>query len=215
MSKLPLSGAKICGLSTPETVKAAVDAGAAFIGFVFFPKSPRNVSPELARDLGAEIPACVLKTGLFVKQSVAEIAQIVETAKLDAIQLHGTYNAADINAVKSMTGKPVLWVKGISCEADFDGIEAETAAADYLLFDAKAPAGSDRPGGNALSFDWTLLANRSFSKPWMLAGGLNPDNVAEAMAKTGAKLVDVSSGVETAPGVKSDMLIKDFVQATR
>jgi len=215
MGDLPTAGVKICGLSTPETIHAAVQAGVTFIGFVFFPKSPRNVSAELARDLGAEIPPQVLKTGLFVKQSVEEIANIVKTAKLDAVQLHGTYKAEEILAVKALTGKPVLWAKGISCEADFGGIDAEVAATDYLLFDAKAPAGSDRPGGNALSFDWKLLANRTFPKPWMLAGGLNPDNVAEAMGKTGAKLVDVSSGVETAAGVKSTQLIKDFVLAAR
>ena len=213
MSSLPDSGAKICGLSTPETVEAAVDAGAAFIGFVFFAKSPRNVSPELAGELSKNVPKSVIKVGLFVKQSTAEIAQIAQTAGLDAIQLHGTYKAADITAVKDLTGKPVLWAHGISTVEDFLGFEAEMVAADFLLFDAKPPENSNRPGGNAISFDWSLLTERTHPLPWLLAGGLTPDNVAAAIVATNAPGVDVSSGVEGARGVKSATKIRAFLSA--
>lgn len=215
MLSFPTRGAKICGLSTPETVATAVKAGATFIGFVFFPKSPRNVSAEQAAALGAPVPAHVKKVGLFVKQTVTEIADIMDTAGLDIAQLHGTYTAAGIIELKALTGKPVMWVRGISSAEDFDGVEAEMAAADMLLFDAKPPKDSDRPGGNAISFDWRLLADRQIDKPWMLAGGLNPDNVAEAMKLTGAKMVDISSGVESAPGVKDPDLMRAFISAAQ
>lgn len=213
MTNFPRQGAKICGLSTPETVTTAVDAGAAFIGFVFFPKSPRNVSPEQACTLGVSVPKNVKKVGLFVKQTVDEIAEIMKTADLDIAQLHGTYTADHIHELKSLTCKPVMWVRGISSAEDFLGCEAEMAAADILLFDAKPPKDSDRPGGNAVSFDWRLLADRKIEKPWMLAGGLNPNNVAEAMKLTGAKMVDISSGVESSPGVKDPELMRAFISA--
>lgn len=205
---------KICGLSRPGDVEAAASAGAAYVGFVFFPKSPRNISVETARALALEVPAGVAKVALTVDATDADLDEIVENVPLDMLQLHGKESPERVREVRQRYGLPVMKAVGISGAEDLPAIDAYEAVADQLLIDAKPPRGADLPGGNGLSFDWRLLAGRKYwTKPWMLAGGLTPDNVAEAVRLTGARQVDVSSGVEASRGVKDPSLIRDFVAA--
>jgi phosphoribosylanthranilate isomerase len=208
--------AKICGLSTPDAVRAAVDGGADLVGFVFFPKSPRSVTPELASVL-AEAPRArgVKVVAVTVDASDDLLDAIARTLRPDLIQLHGHETPARAGEVRSRTGAGVIRALRVSDVADLDVASAFDDVADYLMFDAKAPAGAVLPGGNGVAFDWNLLAGRSYTRPWFLAGGLNPENVAEAVKASGASLVDVSSGVETAPGVKDPALIKAFLEAVR
>jgi len=206
---------KICGLSEERHVAAAVDAGARFLGFVFFPKSPRAVTPTQAAALTAEVPVGVARVGLFVDPSDDLLREVLDHAALDVIQLHGHESAARVAEVKALTGLPVMKAVGLSGPADLPQLMDYGVTADMLLVDAKPPAGADLPGGNGLAFDWRLLVGRHWLRPWMLAGGLTPDNVAEAVRLTGAPVVDVSSGVERAPGVKDVALIRAFVEAAR
>ncbi|MFL2779370.1 MAG: phosphoribosylanthranilate isomerase [Paracoccus marcusii] len=206
---------KICGLYEERHVAAAVDAGARFLGFVFFPKSPRAVTPSQAAALTAEVPVGVARVGLFVDPSDDLLREVLDHAALDVIQLHGHESAARVAEVKALTGLPVMKAVGLSGPADLPQLMDYGVAADMLLVDAKPPAGADLPGGNGLAFDWRLLVGRHWLRPWMLAGGLTPDNVAEAVRLTGAPVVDVSSGVERAPGVKDVALIRAFVEAAR
>ena len=203
---------KICGLSTPETVAAAVDAGARYLGFVFFPKSPRCVDAETARELAADVPPGVIKVALVVNPDDALVDEVA-SLPIDMIQLHGGEAPGRITEIKSRTGLPVMKAVGVASRDDLPKIDEYAAVADQLLIDAKPPKGGDLPGGNGLSFDWRLIANRQWTKPWMLAGGLTPENAAEAVRLTGAKQLDVSSGVESAPGVKDEALIRAFVEA--
>lgn len=203
---------KICGLTTPETVAAAAEAGARYIGFVFFAKSPRNLSVEDARALAADVPPGVMKVALVVNADDALIDQIADLP-IDMIQLHGAETPERVSEVRARSGLPVMKAIGISGRDDVEKIDVYATVADQLLIDAKPPKGGDIPGGNGLSFDWRLVANRTWTRPWMLAGGLGADNVAEAIALTGAKQIDISSGVETAPGVKDPTLIRDFMNA--
>jgi phosphoribosylanthranilate isomerase len=208
--------AKICGLSTPETVAAAVDGGADLIGFVFFPKSPRNIAPERAAGLAAPARAQGVKiAAVTVDASDALIDAIAATLKPDLIQLHGHERPGRAQEVRARSGAGVVRALSIREAADLDQASAFEGVVDYLMFDAKAPAGAVLPGGNGEAFDWSLLAGRSFGRPWFLAGGLNPGNVTEALRVTGAPMVDVSSGVEAAPGVKDPALIKAFLEAVR
>jgi len=206
---------KICGLTRPEHVAAAAEAGAGYVGLVFFPKSPRHLSIEAARDLALEVPIGVAKVGLVVNPTDAELDAILEAVPLDMIQLHGRETPERVAEVRARTGLPVMKAVGVAEAADLDQLPAYEAVADQILVDAKAPKGADLPGGNGLSFDWRLIAGREWSKPWMLAGGLTPGNVAEAVRLTGAAQVDVSSGVESAPGVKDEALIRAFIAAAQ
>ena len=204
---------KICGLTTPETVAAAVDAGAAYLGFNFFPKSPRSVDIETARNLAVEVPPGVVKVALVVNADDAMIETINARVPLDMFQLHGTETPDRVREVKALTGLPVMKAVGIADEEDLANIDDYSGVADQLLIDAKPPRNATLPGGNGLSFDWRLISNLRWASPWMLAGGLTPENVGEAVALTGARQVDVASGVESAPGVKDIDKIKAFCAA--
>lgn len=204
---------KICGLSTAEDVRAAAEAGARYVGFVFFPKSPRNVTVEQARDLAVEVPLGVAKVALTVNADNYLLDAITGAVPLDMIQLHGSESPERVTEVKARYGLPVMKVVGLSTADDLARIAEYETVADQILVDAKAPKDADLPGGNGLSFDWRLLEGREWAVPWMLAGGLHAGNVAEAIARTGTRQVDLSSGVESAPGVKDPQKIKEFMQA--
>jgi len=208
---------KICGLSTPETMTAALEGGAAFVGLVFYPPSPRAVTPAQAAALAALVPDDVVTTGLLVDADDATIEGILKEVPLDLLQLHGSESPERVAAVKARFGLPVMKVVKLRQPGDLEAVEPYLAVADRLLFDAKPPA--EMKGalqvGNALAFDWTLLAGTTWALPWMLAGGLTPENVARAIAVSGAPAVDVSSGVEDRPGVKNTNKIKAFLDAVR
>ncbi|MBA4491845.1 phosphoribosylanthranilate isomerase [Paracoccus sp. S1E-3] len=204
---------KICGLTRPEHVAAAVEAGAGFVGFVFFSKSPRSLTPEAAAALALEVPAGVARVGLFVDPDDALLDAVLTQVPLDILQLHGGETPDRVAEIKARTGLPVMKAVGVAGPQDLDALWDYGLVADMLLVDAKAPKDAALPGGNGLAFDWRLLVGRKFLTPWMLAGGLTPDNVAEAVRLTGARIVDVSSGVESAPGEKDPALIRAFVAA--
>jgi len=208
--------AKICGLKTPEAVAAAVEGGAALVGFVFYARSPRCVDPAAAKQLGAKVPADVRKVGLIVDESDERIAEILRGCDRDVLQLHGSETPARVAEIRGF-GKKLIKVLSVSAAADLDRAAAYENVADYLMFDAKPPRSMANalPGGNALSFDWTLLAGRAFRLPWILAGGLTPDNLIDAVRISGAPMVDVSSGVEDRPGEKNVSKIKAFLDASR
>jgi phosphoribosylanthranilate isomerase len=207
--------AKICGLSTPDAVEAALVGGAAFVGFVFFPKSPRNVAPGAAAALAEPARGRARIVSVTVDPTDAELDAIVAALKPDFVQLHGRETPERVAAVKAQTGAGVIKALPVSAPEDLAAAEAFEDVADYLMFDARPPAGSALPGGVGARFDWDMLAGRTFSKPWFLAGGLAPDNISEAIRRSGALLVDVSSGVETAPGLKDPRLISAFLAAVR
>ena len=206
---------KICGLRTPEDVAAAAHAGARYVGFNFFPKSPRYVEPALAKVLALDAPIGMAKVALTVDADDATLDQITSVVPLDMLQLHGKETPERVSEIKARYGLPVMKVLGIADEADVEKIDAYQSVADQILVDAKAPKGSVIPGGNGVVFDWRLLSGQRWCVPWMLAGGLTPDNVAEAIALTGATQVDTASGVESAPGQKDPDLMHRFVAATR
>jgi phosphoribosylanthranilate isomerase len=204
---------KICGLTTEASVAAAVAAGAGYVGFNFFPRSPRFATPELARNLALGVPSGVAKVALVVDADDATLDAITGTVPLDMLQLHGHESPARVAEVRARYGLPVMKVVGVSGPDDLAAIAAHEAVADQILVDAKAPNGAVLPGGNGVPFDWRLIAGRRWTKPWMLAGGLTAGNVAEAIRLTGTRQVDVASGVESAPGVKDAGLIAAFVAA--
>lgn len=204
---------KICGLTRPEDVAACHAAGAAYIGFNFFPKSPRYVSPATARTLALEAPPGLAKVALTVNATDEELDAILAEVPLDMLQLHGRESPERVAEVRARYGLPVMKAIGIAEEADLDQIDAYAPVADQILIDAKAPKGAVLPGGNGIPFDWRLIAGRRWPVPWMLAGGLTPANVAEAARLTGARQVDTASGVESAPGVKDAGLIRAFCAA--
>ena len=206
---------KICGLRTAADVAAVAAAGAAYAGFVFFPKSPRHLTLETARDLALGAPEGLCKVALTVDADDAALDAIVEAVPLDMLQLHGRESPERVAEVKARYGLPVMKAMGVADEGYLAGLMEMSLAADQLLIDAKPPKGADLPGGNGLAFDWRLLVGRKWLKPWMLAGGLTPENVAQAVRLTGARQVDVSSGVESAPGVKDPAKIAAFVQAAQ
>lgn len=206
---------KICGLSDERGVTAAVDAGANLVGFVFFRRSPRYVTPETAATLANLVPRGVKKVGLFVNPTDADLDKVLKTVRLDMIQLHGKESPARVDAVRLLSGLPVIKALGIETAKDLIDAKAYDGHADWLMFDAKPPKGATRPGGNAKSFDWTLLKSYVGRSPWVLAGGLTRANVAKALKESGTRLVDVSSGVESRPGVKSPAKIRAFVKAAR
>lgn len=205
---------KICGLSVEDHVRVAAEAGARYVGFVFFPKSPRHVEIARAAALAAQVPAGVAKVALTVNATDAELDRILAEVPLDMLQLHGKEAPERVVEVKERYGLPVMKAIGVADAEDLDQIDVYSDVVDQLLIDAKPPKNADLPGGNGLAFDWRLLAGRKYwRKPWMLAGGLTPDNVAEAIRMTGARQVDVSSGVESAPGEKDPDLIRAFLEA--
>lgn len=206
---------KICGITDEDAMDAAIEAGADMVGLVFFPPSPRNVSAERAAELTDLLPEEVVKVGLFVDADDATLDTVLNRVRLDLLQFHGHETPERIEAVRLEYGVPVMKVIPVSTADDLAAAEPYLAAADQLLFDAKPPKGATLPGGNAVAFDWTLLKGRTWELPWMLAGGLTPANVAEAIRVSGAAAVDVSSGVESAPGVKDPGLIRAFVRAAK
>jgi phosphoribosylanthranilate isomerase len=207
--------AKICGLSTPEAVATAARHGADFVGFVFYPPSRRHVTPELAVALCGILPAGIARAGLFVDADDELLAEAVTKVPLDLLQLHGRESPERVGEIRRRFGKPVMKAILVAGEADLAVAERYYGAADRLLFDAKPPKGAAVPGGNGLVFDWELLGGRRWSLPWMLSGGLNADNLGQAVRLTHATAVDVSSGVERAPGIKDPDRIAAFLARAR
>ncbi|MEM8753066.1 MAG: phosphoribosylanthranilate isomerase [Pseudomonadota bacterium] len=205
---------KICGLITAEAVAAASKGGARYIGFNFFPRSPRYAAPDLVRDLAADAPPGVVKVALAVDPDDALLDEIA-ALPIDMIQLHGGEPPSRVAEAKAKTGLPVMKVVGVAEKEDLAALDDYAEVADQLMVDAKPPKGGALPGGNGVAFDWRLVANRAWTRPWMLAGGLTADNVAAAIALTGARQVDVASGVESAPGVKDPAMIRAFLAAAR
>ncbi|GGO59570.1 phosphoribosylanthranilate isomerase [Roseovarius pacificus] len=206
---------KICGLTDPADIPAAILAGASYVGFVFFPKSPRHLELEAAAFMAASVPVGIMKVALTVDADDAMLDTLTGQVPLDMLQLHGSESPERVAGVKSRYGLPVMKAVGIADAGDLPQLETYGRVADQLLVDAKPPRGADRPGGNAVAFDWTLIAGRRWPVPWMLAGGLTPENVAQAVRLTGARQVDVSSGVESAPGVKDADMMRAFVEAAQ
>lgn len=204
---------KICGLKTPEAVTAALDGGATHIGFIFFPKSPRNVTPEQAAALRAAAAGRAKVVAVTVDADDAMLDEIVATVKPDMLQLHGTETPERVSAVKTRYDLPVMKAFAIREASDLNAIAPYKGIADRFLFDAKPPKGAELPGGNGVSFDWDLLAALDGDVDYMLSGGLNAGNIAEALLKTKAPGIDISSGVESAPGEKDVHLIEEFFKA--
>jgi phosphoribosylanthranilate isomerase len=206
---------KICGLKTPEALDAALDAGADLVGFVFFPPSPRNVSFDEARALGARPKGRAGKVALSVDADDALLTRIVEALRPDLLQLHGSESVERVADVKARFGLPVMKVLPVAEASDLAAVPAYAAVADRLMFDARPPRDATRPGGLGQPFDWRLLRQLEFGIPFMLSGGLDAANVAEALTVTRAAAVDVSSGVERAPGEKDPDRIRAFIAAAR
>lgn len=204
---------KICGLSTPETIDAALKGGASHIGFNFFPPSPRNVSFERASELASLVPAHVFKVGVFVDPCNALLDQAIAAGQLDVVQVHKT-SPGRTAAIRAHTRRETWGAIGVRTAQDLTNVAAFRGAADFLLYDALQPDDAALPGGMGIRFDWTLLDGFTHPLPWGLAGGLTPGNVAEAIRTTGATLVDTSSGVESAPGIKDVDKIAAFLKAT-
>lgn len=204
---------KFCGLTRPADIEAAAAAGAAYVGFVFFPKSPRHLAIDAARALALSVPPGIAKVALTVDMDDAGIDAILDAVPVDLLQLHGAESPGRVAAVKARTGLPVMKAVGVEGPGDLAKLDSFLKVADQILVDAKAPKGAALPGGNGVAFDWQLIAGRRWPLPWMLAGGLTPGNVAEAVRLTGARQVDVSSGVESAPGVKDPARMAAFAAA--
>jgi phosphoribosylanthranilate isomerase len=211
---MPTPAIKICGITTPASLDAAIRARADHVGFVFFARSPRYVEPTAAAALGTRAEGRIGKVGLFVDADDALLGEAVDSAGLTAIQLHGSESPERAALIRARFGIPVWKALSVTGAQDVARASAYAGAADLILFDAKTPAGT-LPGGMGLSFDWSLVAGWKGPLAWGLAGGLTPANVGEAVRLTGAPLVDTSSGVETAPGVKDDSLIAAFCAAVR
>ncbi len=206
---------KICGLKTPETLDVALDAGADMVGFVFFPPSPRNLSIDAAGALGARVKGRAGKVALTVDADDALLAEIVAALSPDLLQLHGKETPERVAAIKTKFKLPVMKALAVETGSDLAAVTPYLNAADRILFDARAPKDATRPGGLGMPFDWHLLENLDLALPYMLSGGLTPDNVAEALRITHAPGVDVSSGVERAPGEKDADKIRAFIRAAR
>lgn len=204
---------KICGLRTPADMEAAAEAGAAYGGLVFFPASPRHVTLDQGRACALAAPPGLCKVALTVDATDAELDAIVAALPLDMLQLHGQESPERVAQVRARYGLPVMKAIGVATRDDLAGLLEMSLVADQILIDAKPAPGAALPGGNGLSFDWRLVAGRHWLRPWMLAGGLTPENVGEAIRLTGARQVDVSSGVESAPGVKDPARIRAFLRA--
>ena len=207
--------AKICGLTTPDTLDAALGGGAAFVGAVVFPKSPRHIDPLHAATLFERARGRAKIVAVTVDADDALLTELALVLRPDLIQLHGSESPARAEQVRTLTGAGIIKALPIRVHEDFAEAEVWEPFADHLMFDARPPEGADRPGGVGARFDWTLLADRAFRHPWFVAGGLNPGNVADALRISGAPMVDVSSGVESATGVKDPGLITAFLDAAR
>lgn len=210
-----MADVKICGLSDPDGMDAALVGGARYVGFVFFPKSPRNILAEKALSLAARARGRADIVAVTVDADDEQLALIARTLRPDWIQLHGAETPARTAAARRFASKGVIRAMGVARSEDLAAIDAYADAADAFLFDAKAPAGAALPGGNGAAFDWRILANRRFARPWFLSGGLDAANVAEAIGASAAHAVDVSSGVESAPGVKDPLRIAAFLAAAK
>jgi len=208
---------KICGINSDAAARAAGAGRADYVGFVFFPASPRHVTPEQAAEIARALPARVKKVGLFVDADDKTIAAALAKVSLDMLQLHGSETPERVAAIKARFGLPVMKAVKLAEAADLGEARRFFAAADVLLFDAKPPASMTAalPGGNALAFDWELLRGFASPLPWMLSGGLTPENVREAVMISGARAVDVSSGVEDRPGHKDPARIAGFLRAAK
>ena len=206
---------KICGLKTPDALDAALEAGADMVGFVFFPPSPRDVGMAVARTLGQRAKDRARKVALSVDADDVLLATIVDVLRPDVLQLHGKETPARVQAIRSRFGLPVMKAIAVETRADLAVVDGYARTADRLLFDARAPREATRPGGLGKPFDWHLLENLDLDVPFMLSGGLDPGNVATALRITGAPGVDVSSGVERAPGEKDLDKIRAFIRAAR
>jgi phosphoribosylanthranilate isomerase len=206
---------KICGLSTPDTLDVALDAGADMVGFVFFPPSPRHLAFDAARLLGTRVRSRAQKVALTVDADDAVFDAVVESLRPDLLQLHGRETPARVSVLKQRFGLPVMKAIAVAAKSDVSQIKDYAAICDWLLFDAKAPVDATRPGGLGKPFDWTLIGDAAPAMPFMLSGGLDAGNVGEALRMTHAPGVDVSSGVERAPGQKDPDKIRAFVRAAR
>jgi phosphoribosylanthranilate isomerase len=205
--------AKICGITTPEALDAAIEGGARFVGFVTYPKSPRFLTLDKLAVLARRASGRVETVLVTVAADDAHLAAAVDVARPDWIQLHGGEAPGRVAEARQFARRGVIKALGVGSSEDLIAASAYEPVADMLLFDARAPSAASQPGGNALAFDWGLLAGSRFNRPWLLAGGLTPVNVKEAIRVSGADLVDVSSGVESAPGLKDPLLIAQFLAA--
>ena len=212
---MPPVNVKICGLTTVEAVQDTVAAGADYIGLVFFPKSPRNLDFDTAQRLAQQVPSHVKTVALMVNPSDDFLRELLEHVDVDILQLQGSESAERVHEIKELSGKPVIKALGVSSQDDLATLESYKGLADQILLDAKAPNDADRPGGNGASFDWSLLTDTSIDVPWMLAGGLTIENVKEAITVSHARQVDVSSAVESAPGVKDKEKVRAFIAAAK
>ncbi|MGY6409901.1 MAG: phosphoribosylanthranilate isomerase [Alkalilacustris sp.] len=204
---------KMCGLRSPADVAAAARAGAAYVGLVFFPPSPRSVTPTEGRAAALAAPPGLARVGLVVDPDDALLEAILAVVPLDMLQLHGHESPARVAAIRARFGLPVMKAVGLAGPADLREIDRHASVADQILVDARPAPGATLPGGNGIAFDWRLLQGRRWPLPWMLAGGLTEDNVAEAIRLTGATQIDVSSGVESSPGVKDPDRMTAFITA--
>jgi phosphoribosylanthranilate isomerase len=206
---------KICGLIEPKSLRCAIDAGARYVGFNFFEKSPRYVTIAQARELALLVPADICKVALFVDATNEQLDATMARVPIDMLQLHGHETPERVIEIKKRYGLPVMKVVGVADASDVTAIDTYMRVSDQILVDAKPPKDAVLPGGNGVSFDWRLIAGRRWACPWMLAGGLTAQNVSEAMRLTGATQVDVSSGVESAPGIKDNAKIAAFIAAAQ
>lgn len=206
---------KICGIREAMHAHAAAMHGAKWLGFVLFPPSPRNLTIEAATKLTVQLPLGPKRVGVFVDANDALLESAVNTLSLDAVQLHGEETPEDAARIKAKLGVRIIKAIAVNSEADIQKADAFLPFVDHILFDAKPPKGAMLPGGNAVSFPWQILAGKKLPFKWMLAGGLTPENVARAIAASGATALDISSGVETAPGKKSSALIQAFLSAVK
>lgn len=203
---------KICGIKTLEALNAAVKGGARFVGFVFFPKSPRHVSIDTAKELSLMLPTGVRSVALFVDPTDEQLEAVLGHVQIDMIQLHGSESPQRVSEIKAKYAMPIIKAFAVRDQSDIVNC-AHYVDADWYLFDAKPPKGAEVPGGTGTSFDWDILLGKTFDKPWMLSGGLTQDNVAEALSVLSPKAVDVSSGVEHERGIKDERKIKAFLDA--
>jgi phosphoribosylanthranilate isomerase len=206
---------KICGITTPQAAEAVLAAGADFGGLVFFPRSPRHISLDQARTLARIMRGRLKVVTLMVDPTDAEVSEVITAVNPDLVQLHGKETPARVAAIASLVRRPLIKAIAVADSADAAAAATYEEVADYYLFDAKADSAATRPGGLGAAFDWQLLSGRSFKRPWGVAGGLSPDNVARAIRIAGPAFVDTSSGVEDAPGQKSRDKVVAFVQAAR
>lgn len=206
---------KICGINDPVAMQTVVDNGADMVGLIFYPPSPRNVSAEQAEELLRDLPSGIDRVGVFVNPETDFLDAVLAKARLDLLQLHGDETPDRCRALSIYFGLPVIKAFKVSEKADLDAARDYEDIVDWLMFDAKPPKDAKLPGGNAVSFDWKIMQNARFQRPWMLSGGLTPENLAEAVKRSGAAAVDVSSGVESAPGKKDPAKIRAFLNAAR